>query len=243
MSIRSLLAERVPSAPASDALADRISYSHDSWQRGLIELSEGQAPRAEQLPGAVVWPTNARDVAELVELSRSEGLKLVPFGAGSGVCAGVAADERTLVVDLKRLDAWRVNPSAPLVSVGPGAMGISLETQLEQQGFTIGHFPSSILCSTIGGWVAARGAGQCSSRFGKIEDMLVSAQCVLGNGRIVRFRRRAAGLDLSPLIVGSEGALGIITDVELRLTRTAAPRQFSAFRFASGARGMEALRR
>jgi alkyldihydroxyacetonephosphate synthase len=191
----------------------------------------------------VVWPRSTEEVAAIVELCRAEGFELVPFGAGSGVCGAVSAGERTLVLDLKRMAAQRVNREAPSLEVGPGALGITLEEEVERQGFTIGHFPSSIICSTVGGWVAARGAGQCSSRYGKIEDMLVGAECVLGDGRVVRFRRRAGGLDLTPLLVGSEGALGVLTNLELRLATLPEERRFLAFELDGGAVAMNAVRR
>ncbi len=242
MGIRSLLAERLPNARTSDTLADRVSYAHDSRQRLLIERGEGRGPDPAELPSTVIWPTEREEVALLVDLARSEGLKLVPFGAGSGVSDGIAGDARSVIVDLKGMTKSELDPERPALRVGPGATGITLENELERRGFTIGHFPSSIICSTVGGWVAGRGAGQCSSRYGKIEDMVISAECVLGNGRVVRFQRRSGGLDLLPLIVGSEGALGVITDIELRLARTSDVRRFLTFRFARGVAGMAGLR-
>jgi alkyldihydroxyacetonephosphate synthase len=191
----------------------------------------------------VVWPRTTEEVVAVVDLCRKEGVELVPFGAGSGVCGAVSAGERTLVLDLKRMAAHRIEREAPLLEVGPGALGITLEEEVQRQGFTIGHFPSSIICSTVGGWVAARGAGQCSSRYGKIEDMLVSAECVLGDGRVVRFRRRSGGLDLTPLLVGSEGALGVLTNLELRLAALPKERRFLAFELDGGAVAMNAVRR
>lgn len=243
MGIRSLLAERLPGVRASDSLADRTSYARDSWQRGLVELSEGRLPAAGQTPDAVCWPESTEQVAAVVGLAREEGIGLVPFGAGSGVCGGVAGSAGTLVVDLKRMSGHRVLPEGPALSVGPGATGISLENELERQGFTIGHFPSSIICSTVGGWVAARGAGQCSSRYGKIEDMLLGAECVLGDGSVVDFRRRSGDLDLLPLVVGSEGALGVVTRADLRLNALPEGRAFLSFRLGSGHAGMTVLRR
>lgn len=243
MSVRSLLAERVPGVKVSDALADRLNSARDSWQRGLIELQAGKLPFGGQMPAAVAWPRTTEEVAALVELCRREGLSLVPFGAGSGVCGAVSAGERSVVLDLKLMASYKLRPEAPLIEVGPGALGITLEDATEREGFTIGHFPSSIICSTVGGWVAARGAGQCSSRYGKIEDMLVSAECVLGDGRVVRFRRRAEGLDFTPLLVGSEGALGVLTQLELRVAPLPKERRFLAFELESGAAAMHALRR
>jgi alkyldihydroxyacetonephosphate synthase len=196
---------------------------------------------AERLPAAVVRPESTDEVLELVELARREGLGLVPYGAGSGVCGAVECGPRTLVVDTKRLRDFTLTDAGTL-RVGPGALGIALETELARRGLTIGHFPSSILCSTVGGWVAARGAGQCSGRYGKVEDMVVAATTVLGNGQCVTFRRRRAGLNLLPLLVGSEGTLGIFTELELRVHPAPAERVFTAFELPSTRVGIGVLR-
>jgi len=189
-----------------------------------------------------VWPRTAQEVASLVGLAREEGFALVPFGAGSGVCGAIDPDARTVVVDVKLMRDWKIDRERGVLDVGPGAAGISLEEDVQREGFTIGHFPSSILCSTPGGWIAARGAGQCSGSYGKIEDMVVSCQCVLGTGEIVGFSRRFDGPNMIPLIVGSEGTLGIITRSELRLHALPASRAYTAFSFADIQRGWNAMR-
>jgi alkyldihydroxyacetonephosphate synthase len=168
---------------------------------------------------------------------------LVPFGAGSGVCGGIAPREDVVVVDLKRLDRIRaLNAEAPLVEVEAGHMGVPFEQALGSAGFTLGHFPSSILCSTVGGWVAARSAGQCSGAYGKIEDMVSALECVTGAGEVVRLRRRQSGPDLVPLVIGSEGTMAIITSAELRLHPAPACRGFGAWSFPTTADGWQAMR-
>jgi alkyldihydroxyacetonephosphate synthase len=205
----------------------------------LVELQSEREPGLR--PSAVVWPETVEDVIRLIELGRSVGFKLVPFGAGSGVCGAIAPDAETVVVDVKRFADRRVLPG-PVLDVGAGALGITLEEELLGEGYTIGHYPSSILCSTVGGWVAARGAGQCSGRYGKIEDMVTSVEAVLGTGEVVRAARRANGPDLLPLLVGSEGILGIITRVGLRMHAAPSERRFASFAFPSMAAGIGAVR-
>jgi alkyldihydroxyacetonephosphate synthase len=224
----------------STTLPDRLGGARDLWQRQLIEVQHGSAMPAE-LPLGVARPETADDVAALVAVARKEGVPLVPFGAGSGVCGAIAPDARTLVVDTKRMRA--VERRGDALEVGPGALGILLEESLARRSLTLGHFPSSILCSTVGGWVAARGAGQCSGRYGKIEDMLLGAECVLGSGDTVQFRRRTRGLDLLPLLVGSEGTLGILTSVSLRLLSAPAARAFRSYELPDLEAGVAALRR
>jgi alkyldihydroxyacetonephosphate synthase len=223
-------------------LAERVACARDLWQRHLIEVQHEGAVSSERLPAAVVSPESAAEVEELVALARREGLTVVPFGGGSGVCGAIECGPRTLVLDTKRMRASRVTDARTLV-VGPGALGIALEDTLERRGYTIGHFPSSILISTTGGWVAGRGAGQCSGRYGKIEDMILSVSTVLGSGLAATFRRRAAGLDLVPLFVGSEGTLGVFTELELRLHPLPRERAFAAFELPDTRAGITVLRR
>ena len=235
-----LIAQSFPGLPASATEPDRLSYSRDLWPRRLLDVRAGEL--AASLPGAVAWPRSTEEVEKLVRLARAEGIPIAPFGAGSGVCGGVLPDERTLVMDLKRMSDFDVEPEAPLLHVGPGALGITLEEDLQRLGYTIGHFPSSILCSTVGGWVAARGAGQCSGLYGKIEDMVASLECVLGTGEVVTMRRRSHGPNLLPLVIGSEGTLAIITRASLRLHAAPRARSFAAFGFRDIASGWSALR-
>jgi alkyldihydroxyacetonephosphate synthase len=228
-------------ARSTAALPDRIAGARDLWQRRLLDVQHGAAVTPERLPAAVLRPAGAEEVQEIIELARREGYTLVPYGAGSGVCGAVEGGPRTLVVDMKLLRE-RVVTDAGTLKVGPGALGFELEGWLERRGLTIGHFPSSILCSTVGGWVAARGAGQCSGRYGKIEDMTLGATTVLGTGERVVFTRRRAGLDLLPLLIGSEGTLGIFTELELRLHSLPPERAFVALELPSTRAGIATLR-
>src|SRR5579885_2642547 len=107
---------------------------------------------AENKPAGIVWPETTADVVRVIELARKKGIPIVPFGAGSGVCGGVLPSADKLVVDLKRMDRWRTfDPDIPILDVEAGHMGVPLEEKLNARGFTLGHFPSSILCSTSGG--------------------------------------------------------------------------------------------
>ncbi len=189
-----------------------------------------------------MWPEHADEVAALVACAREEGFSLVPYGAGSGVCGAVRTTERTIVVDTKRLRRVSILPDEGVVDVEAGVLGIDLEDELARHGFTVGHFPSSILCSTIGGWLAARGAGQCSSRYGKIEDMVRSADCVLGTGQRARFTRRLGGPSPLDLLIGSEGTLGVIHAARLQLRPAPRGRVLIAYRLPTFEAGAEAMR-
>jgi alkyldihydroxyacetonephosphate synthase len=235
------LAQSFPKLRTSADEADRVAYARDLWPRHHMAVRAGHP--AEHRPGAIVWPNSTEEVVSLVRWARSRGFALVPFGGGSGVCAGVLPEESVVVVDLKRLARVRsLNAHAPFVDVEAGHMGAPLEETLARAGFTLGHFPSSILCSTVGGWVAARSAGQCSGAYGKIEDMVVALECVTGQGEVVTLRRRTSAPDLVPMVVGSEGTLAIVTSATLRLHPAPTARSFGAWSFPTTLHGIHAMR-
>src|SRR4051812_12750886 len=230
-----------PGIRASDDAADRVAYARDLWPRHHLAVRAGNV--GEHRPAAIVWPETTEEVARIVKWACETETPIVPFGAGSGVCAGVLPHERMLVVDLKRMSKWRkLDDRAKTLDVEAGQMGLPLEEDLNLRGYTLGHFPSSILCSTVGGWVAARSAGQCSGKYGKIEDMVLALECVTGTGEIVTLRHRTSGPNLLPLIVGSEGTLAIVTSATLRLHPKPAGRGFAAFSFPTTKHGWEAMR-
>jgi alkyldihydroxyacetonephosphate synthase len=239
--LKDRLASALPWVAASDDPADRVAYARDLWPRHHMAVRAGNV--AEHRPGVIVWPRTKEEVTSLVRWACSAKVPLVPFGAGSGVCAGILPLENVVVVDMKRMVTWRrLDEGAPTIEVESGHMGLPLEEELGRRGFTLGHFPSSILCSTVGGWVAARSAGQCSGYYGKIEDMVFALECVTGAGDLVTLRRRAHGPDLVPLVIGSEGTLAVVTSVTLRLHRAPTARAFGGWSFPSTQAGWEAMR-
>jgi alkyldihydroxyacetonephosphate synthase len=241
MSLLRGLRSALPDLRASVDEADRVAYGRDLWPRHHFAVRAGRA--AGHKPEAIAWPASTEELASLVGWAAREGVPLVPFGAGSGVCGAVLPGADTLVVDLKRMGRIRaIDPSAPLVDVEAGHMGVPLEQALGRAGFTLGHFPSSILCSTVGGWVATRSAGQCSGAYGKIEDMVVALECVTGAGEIVHLRRRERGPDLASLVIGSEGTLAIVASAKLRLHPAPTARGFGAWSFPTTEHGWEAMR-
>ncbi|MEO7109704.1 MAG: FAD-binding protein, partial [Polyangiaceae bacterium] len=235
------VAHAFPGLRVSDDAADRVAYARDLWPRHHLAVRAGRV--AEHKPGAIVWPESTEDVRAIVEWSAKTKTPIVPFGAGSGVCAGILPNDAVVVVDMKKMNRWRkLDKRAPSLDVEAGEMGLPLEEKLNRAGYTLGHFPSSILCSTVGGWVAARSAGQNSGYYGKIEDMVSGLECVTGTGEIVQFHRRQAGPDLTPLLIGSEGTLGIVTSVSLRLHSAPTARGFGAWTFPTTEAGWSAMR-
>lgn len=235
------LARALPEVRSSDDAADRVAYARDLWPRHHLAVRAGNV--AEHRPAGVVWPTSTEEVARIVRWAHDTRTPVVPFGAGSGVCAGVLPNERMIVLDLKRMARWReLDERARTLDVEAGHMGLPLEEDLNRRGLSLGHFPSSILCSTVGGWVAARSAGQCSGKYGKIEDMVLALECVTGTGKIVTLRHRTSGPNLIPLVVGSEGTLAVVTSAKLRLHPKPEARAFAAFSFPTTEHGWEAMR-
>jgi alkyldihydroxyacetonephosphate synthase len=133
-----------------------------------------------------------------------------------------------------------------IVHVQAGILGTDLEAWLNERGYTHGHFPQSVALSTVGGWIAARSAGQLSSGYGAIEDHLVALTAVLPDGPIATSRlapRTAAGIQLHQLFLGSEGTLGVVTEAWLRVRPAPAARRFMSMEFATFGDGLEAVRR
>ena len=231
----------LPGVRASDDAADRVAYARDLWPRHHLAVRAGNV--AQHRPAGIVWPTSTEEVASIVRWAVATGTPIVPFGAGSGVCAGVLPHDCIIVMDLKRMSRWRaLDTAARTLDVEAGQMGLPLEEDLNRRGFTLGHFPSSILCSTVGGWVAARSAGQCSGLYGKIEDMVLALECVTGTGEVVTLRHRTSGPNLIPLVIGSEGTMAIVTSATLRLHRKPTARAFAGFSFPTTEHGWEAMR-
>ena len=250
-SSRRSLASIVGEQQVRTSFPDRLAYQNDCWPRGII-LSRGRRLN-HHLPSAIVQPESEEEVVEIVRWAAGEGVAVVPFGAGSGVCAGAVADSESIVVDLKRLDDLiEIDADNRTVRAGPGIIGMDLETYLNDAGWTMGHYPSSLYCSSLGGYLAARSAGQYSSRYGKIEDMVLSMRAVTGDGEVVETAadvgrhsaewRGDPGRDLNEIVVGNEGTLGLITEALMRIEPKPTRRNYRGFQFSSLDRALDAIR-
>jgi alkyldihydroxyacetonephosphate synthase len=237
------LARIVGAQSVSTQDADRLAYAHDAWARDLMRIRAGEVPAA---PSCVVWPETPDEVARVLQLAERVQVAVVPYGAGSGVAGGARPSSGGIALDLKRMRQIRALDEKSLrVEVECGIIGERLERALNDRGYTLGHFPSSIVCSTLGGWLAARSAGQMSTLYGKIEDMTLGLE-VASPGRVRRLMagpRPESGPDWNALLIGSEGTLGAITAAELRLRPVPASRDMRGFRVPDVRAGIEAIRK
>ena len=201
------------------SLPMRHVYSRDRLPFATFALREGRRPGS--LPCFIACPGTHDEVAAAMAITRQANIATVPYGAGSGVLGGAIPLGDEMVLDLKRLNRIiDINAIDRTVRVQAGMNGGQFEAELNARGYTCGHYPQSIHMSTVGGWAACRGAGQASSRYGKIEDIVVGLRAVLPDGSTLDVRpvaRRAVGPGIKDLLVGSEGVLGVITEVTLRL--------------------------
>ena len=218
------------------------AHIHDQWVISILRGLEKRAPR----PSCVVSPRSTAEVSRILEIADADRVPIVPFGAGSGVCGGAVAPAGAIVVDLRAMNRIvELNEQAMTVRAEPGVMGADLEHWLSGRGYTMGHFPQSIDVSTIGGWVATRSAGQLSTKYGNIEEMLLCFEAVLPGGRVVRTRpvpRSSTGPDLRALFIGSEGTLGILTEATFRVHPSPEATARRAFSFGDTHAGLEAIR-
>lgn len=231
-------------AMVRDDEATRAAHRADAWVMAEWAALEG---RNGPLPLAVLEPADTDEVSRAVRACSALAVPLVTRGGGSGVCGAVQAGAGHVVLSTRRLAGLRRLAAEDLVAVfGAGTMGIDAEERVRQDGLTIGHWPQSVALSTVGGWVATRAAGQFSSAYGSIEDVVLALEAVLPDGAVLRTRetpRAAAGPDLRQLFLGSEGTLGIVTEVTFSLRALPAASRGQALHFASFEAGLAAVRR
>ena len=223
----------------------RAEHGRDWWPLTIPMVSQGVAPN---WPGAVVRVTSEDQVGDVVRVAARHRVAICPQGGRSGVVGGAAAPTGSLALDLTGLNRIiEIDETSATVTVQAGVFGPDLERSVRALGWTVGHFPQSFDISTVGGWVACRGAGQRSNRYGTISDMVRGLHVVLASGELVslgqRGPRQAIGPDLMQLFIGSEGSLGVITQVTLTMHLVPEAEQRSAYGFDTFDDGMEACRR
>ncbi|TFB55980.1 FAD-binding oxidoreductase [Cryobacterium tagatosivorans] len=214
-----------------------------SWVSKYLQYKGLDVPAAD----FVVRPGSTADVERIVEIASDYKIPVIPRGGGSGTQGGTFAPYGGIAVDLTRLNKIiEIDEESLVVTAEAGLEGPLLEEKLNEKGLTLAHYPGSYhLGATLGGYVAARGSGVVSTKYGKAEDQVLQVEAVVPPGKTIQTLRvpsHAAGPDLLQTLVGSEGTLGIITKLSFRLDPLPEVRDFLSFSFPDIFAGIEAAR-
>ena len=210
------------------------------------DLLRFRAGDTSDMPDAVVYPATHDEVQELLTGCAEHELAVVPYAGGTSVVGGLAVTRRFITVDLKRLDQLlELDEISRTATLQAGVRGPAAEALLAERGYTLGHFPQSYEGASIGGYAAARSSGQSSAGYGRFDQMVVGLTVATPSGTIElgRAPMSAAGPDLRQLVLGSEGAFGVITSVVVRVRPRPTERHFEGWRFDTFEAGLTAVRR
>jgi len=224
---------------------DRLRHSAG---RGYVDLARLRNGALEAAPDAVVMPPDAASLRRVIDLCAEEGIAIVPFGGGTSVVGGVeplrGAHERVISLDLGSLRDVSIDRRSLTAQLGAGLRGPEAEAALGREGLTLGHFPQSFEYATVGGFAATRSAGQASSGYGRFDALVSSVRMLAPAGEISTLEtpHTAAGPALRELVIGSEGVLGVIPDVTVRVRPAPIARRYEAWMAESFAAGAEIVR-
>ena len=238
-----LLRDLTAICPTSTEHLDLAEHARDWWPLAMRWALQSQVPR---MPLAVVSARSTDEVCAVVLACRKHDAPITVTAGRSGVSGASVPMFGGVVLDITAMaGVVSVDRESGVVEVLPGTFGPDLERALEPHGLTVGHFPQSFDISTVGGWIACLGAGQFSTRYGKIDEMVVGLEVVLADGSVIRtggVPAAAHGPDVSSMFVGSEGTLGIVTRAWLRAHDVAPVRKKAAYFFPTFAAGIAAMR-
>jgi len=214
----------------------------DMWPLGIMDERAGNAaPKV-----LVVRPAGREQVAAVMRWATENHVAVTPMGGGSGVCGALAPAAGEIVLDMGGFDrVLEIDETNLTCSCEAGVNGYALEQQLNERALTLGHYPSSLPGTAVGGLIATRSSGQESSRYGSIEDMVISLAVVLPDGSFAAPRpgpRSAVGPALHQLFVGAEGGLGVVIGAVLRIHRQPESTAGRGYAFADVRSGLECMR-
>ncbi|MCP2164277.1 FAD-binding oxidoreductase [Goodfellowiella coeruleoviolacea] len=243
---RSALAAAVGAEHVSTAAEDRLAHTRGWSTPDLLRLRRGDVADA---PDAVVFPGTHDEVVDVLAVCARHRVAVVPFSGGTSVVGGLtparAGFSGVVALDVRRLCRLvALDEVSRTATLQAGLRGPVAERLLNERGFTLGHFPQSFQGASIGGFAAARSAGQASAGYGRFDEMVVGLELATPRGTLAlgHAPKSAAGPDLRHLVLGSEGALGVITSVRVRVRPVPASRVYEGWRFPSFAAGTTALR-
>ncbi|MFZ6863261.1 FAD-binding oxidoreductase [Undibacterium sp. Ji67W] len=244
--IASVPASRLTPHPLIDTSPEvRLQHSLGQSLPDWLKMRSGQI---EQFPDGVAFPESSEQVSQLLNYASRHHVALIPYGGGTSVVGHLAVprgNQPVLSVSMVRMaQLLNLDKEAQLATFGAGVFGPDLEAQLRAHGYTLGHFPQSFEYSTLGGWVVTRSSGQQSLRYGRIEQLFAGGRIETPAGRldIPTFPASAAGTDLREIILGSEGRIGILTEVTVRISRLPACEEFHAVFFPDWDKAQQAVR-
>jgi alkyldihydroxyacetonephosphate synthase len=242
--IRSELEEIVGMDHISTEESDRLIYSVDWYWLPQMWLDRGQ-PLTK--PDYIVHPGSPEEISHILEIANKYRIPVIPWGGGSGTQGGATSIYGGIIMDLKRLDkVIEINEENMTVTAQAGINGTQLEWWLNERGLTLPHYPASANCATLGGYLAPRGSGTISTKYGKAEDLVMNMQIVLPDGSIMRtpnVPNHASGPDFQRLFLGTEGTFGIITEATMMIDYLPEARLLRALLFENVADAIEAGRR
>lgn len=225
-----------------------------AYGQTMVDLMRLRHKIVENVPDLVLYPSETAEIENIVNYCNANQIAIYVYSGGSSVTRGSEATvKRNVTLDLS-VNFNKIlgfNAENQTVTVQPGISGCALEKYLNDPAnfntgyaYTAGHFPQSFEYSTVGGWVVTRGAGQNSAYYGKIEDIVLYQQYVtpVGTFTTERAPRKATGPDINQLMMGSEGAFGILTEVTLKLHRRSHEHKKFAYIFRNWAEGVNAMR-
>ncbi len=223
----------------------RVIHTYGKSLRDLVRIRNNWIERA---PDVVVYPADEAEVQAVVDAAVAANAVIIPFGGGSNIASSLEPlpeETRTIVsLDLGRLrKVIEIDTDSGLARIQAGAQGPDLEAQLNAQGWTIGHFPDSFTHSTVGGWVATRSSGMQSDKYGDIADIARGLRVVRAGGVLVLrpLPSTSSGPSVREMILGSEGRLGVITEVTVQVHRTPEKRDVYAYFFPNWKAGIAAM--
>ncbi|MGF1504553.1 MAG: FAD-binding oxidoreductase, partial [Anaerolineae bacterium] len=223
----------------------RLRHARGQSLPDWVALRSGRIGR---VPDGVAYPEGEDDLEALYRFARQRGAVLIPYGGGTSVVGGITPEPESppvITVDLQRMSKFlNYDETSRLATFGAGIRGPNLEAALRAHNATLGHFPQSFERSTLGGWVATRSSGQQSLYYGRIEDHFAGGRMISPCGPLVMppFPASAAGPDLRQMVLGSEGRMGIISEVTVRVSPLPEYEAFHAVFFPTWQQGVQAVR-
>ncbi|MGI5923239.1 MAG: FAD-binding oxidoreductase [Lentisphaeria bacterium] len=221
--------------------SEKLAHSIDYYWVPEVWHDRGLKP---QVPTFIVHPGTTEEVAEILKIANTHKIPVTPWGGGSGSQGGALPMYGGICLDTKRLNkVLEIDPVSLTVTAEAGIIMQHLEWEVQKAGFSTMHFPASGNCATLGGFIAHRGTGVLSTRYGKIEDMIMSMEVVTPTGEIINtlpVPRHASGPDLAQVFLGSEGTLGVVTKATMKIHPIPEVRKFHAYLFSDLHSGMVA---